>query len=62
MITDANVHSAAQVSRCLQYLALWHASAPPSADIPDRLVTEAVNILTAPPSATPMELFLGRTA
>ena len=42
MITDANVHSAAQVSRCLQYLALWHASAPPG--------------------ATPMELFLGRTA
>jgi hypothetical protein len=62
MITDANVHSAAQVSRCLQYLALWHASAPPDAGIPDRLVTEAVNILTAPPGATPMELFLGRTA
>ena len=62
MITDANVHSANQVSRCLQYLALWHASAPPGADIPGRLVTEAVNILTAPPGATPMELFLGRTA
>jgi hypothetical protein len=62
MITDANAHNAAQVSRCLQYLALWHASAPPGADIPGRLVTEAVNILTAPPSATPMELFLGRTA
>jgi len=26
------------------------------------LVTEAVNILTAQPGATPMELFLGRTA
>jgi hypothetical protein len=60
-MTDTQ-HSASQVERCLQYLALWHASAPPDAEIPDRLVTEAVNILTAQPSATPMELFLGRTA
>ena len=60
-MTDTAQHSANQVGRCLQYLALWHASAPPGADIPGRLVTEAVNILTAPPGATPMELFLGRT-
>jgi hypothetical protein len=59
---DTTQHSANQVERCLQYLALWHTSAEPGADIPGRLVTEAVNILTAQPGATPMELFLGRTA
>jgi len=61
-MTDTAQHSANQVGRCLQYLTLSHASAPPGADLPGRLVTEAVNLLTAPPGATPMELFLGRTA
>jgi hypothetical protein len=62
MTADAQQHFITQVERCLQYLALWDASAPPGTGIPDRLIIEAANILTAPPHATPMELFLGRTA
>ena len=53
---------AAQVERCADFLALWAASAQPSADPPDRLIAEAAIILRAGPGASPLELTLGRIA
>ena len=50
-----------QVGRCLNLLELWDASAGPDAEPPESLVRDAVTILRAGPSATPMEQMLGRS-
>jgi hypothetical protein len=51
-----------QVWRAANFLALWDASAPEDADVPERLIAEAVVILRAGPGASPMEAHLGRIA
>jgi hypothetical protein len=52
-------HKTTQVLRARELLTLWAESTEPGAD-PGRLTTEAVNILRAPETATPLEQRTGR--
>lgn len=58
---DWREQRAGQVDRCLDFLSLWAVSSDAPAEPPGSLVRDAVTILRAGPSATPLELTLGRS-